>query len=228
MRRGRRERDASGRVTQGGIGVAARLGHVQPTCPHHRRGPRRSFDWCYARINGFRTTLVEHNLALGGVCTAWPRGPYLIDGCIQWLTGGPFTRAYQELGIIPAVPLRVLHHWVTYHDERTGTEVAITADLQALGRDLTRISPEDKAEVGRLLDAAARFTELPIAVARPPELNTVREQLIGLWQMRDAARRFGPLPKIHQRLDAARPVQQPPPAAVPEPRSGAGAGARPV
>ncbi len=30
---------------------------------------------CYARASGFRTTLLEHNLALGGVCTAWPRGP---------------------------------------------------------------------------------------------------------------------------------------------------------
>lgn len=26
---------------------------------------------CYARRNGFRTTIIEHNLALGGVCTAW-------------------------------------------------------------------------------------------------------------------------------------------------------------
>ena len=44
---------------------------------------------CYARASGFRTTIVEHNLALGGVCTAWTRGPYTIDGCIQWLTGAP-------------------------------------------------------------------------------------------------------------------------------------------
>jgi phytoene dehydrogenase-like protein len=45
---------------------------------------------CYARTSGFDVTIVEHNLALGGVCTAWRRGPYLIDGCIHWLTGGPF------------------------------------------------------------------------------------------------------------------------------------------
>ena len=47
---------------------------------------------CYAQRSGFRTTIVEHNLALGGVCTAWHRGPYTIDGCIHWLTGGPFIR----------------------------------------------------------------------------------------------------------------------------------------
>ena len=47
---------------------------------------------CYARASGFDVTIVEHNLALGGVCTAWHRGPYLVDGCIHWLAGGPFLR----------------------------------------------------------------------------------------------------------------------------------------
>ena len=56
---------------------------------------------CYARVNNFDVTIIEHNLALGGVCTAWRRGPYLIDGCIHWLTGGPFLRLYEEFGIIP-------------------------------------------------------------------------------------------------------------------------------
>ncbi len=114
----------------------------------------------------------------------------MVDGCIHWLTGGPFSRAYQELGIVPAVPLRTLEHWVTYRDERTGTDIAVTADLEALGRALVRISPEDQAEVAHLLDAATRFTELPIAVSRPPELTTFREHFLQLWQMRDA---FGAL-----------------------------------
>ena len=39
--------------------------------------------------NLFGSLSVRHNLELGGVCTAWHRGPYLIDGCIHWLTGGP-------------------------------------------------------------------------------------------------------------------------------------------
>jgi len=73
---------------------------------------------CYARMNGWRTTLVEHNLALGGVCTAWQRGPYTIDGCIHWLTGGSFMRVYEKLGIIPPVRVRPLRHFATYRDVR--------------------------------------------------------------------------------------------------------------
>jgi phytoene dehydrogenase-like protein len=44
----------------------------------------------YLRSSGYRTTVVEHGLSLGGVCNAWQRRGYTIDGCIQWLTGGAF------------------------------------------------------------------------------------------------------------------------------------------
>ena len=63
---------------------------------------------CYVRACGFGTTIVEHSLVLGGVCTAWARGPYTIDGCIQWLTGGAFDRLYgnsascQACGVRPS------------------------------------------------------------------------------------------------------------------------------
>lgn len=63
---------------------------------------------CYAPGNGFRTTILEHNRQLGGVCTAWKRRLYTLDGCIHWLTGGPFMHRHEELGIIPPVEVRVL------------------------------------------------------------------------------------------------------------------------
>jgi phytoene dehydrogenase-like protein len=75
---------------------------------------------CYARANGLTVTIVEHNLALGGVCTAWHRGPYLVDGCIHWLTGGPFSRLYEELGILPRVKIRPLQEFCTYRHARDG------------------------------------------------------------------------------------------------------------
>jgi phytoene desaturase len=140
---------------------------------------------CYARRSGFRTTIVEHNLALGGVCTAWQRGPYTIDGCIHWLTGGPFSRAYDELGILDRVPLRVLTHFASYENVGAGAEVAITRDLDALTRSLVKLSPADRAELERLRDAAREF----IALEPPfdaPELATVRDRLHTLWEARSA------------------------------------------
>ncbi len=112
---------------------------------------------CYARASGFRTTIIEHNLSLGGLCTAWQRGPYTIDGCIRWLTGGAFLRYYDELGITKSVELGTLEQFVTYRNVTQNIEVSITRDLAALERTLVRLSPDDTVELRRLFEAVEKF-----------------------------------------------------------------------
>jgi phytoene dehydrogenase-like protein len=142
---------------------------------------------CYARANGLAATIVEHNIALGGVCTAWPRGPYMIDGCIHWLTGGPFDRLYEELGIIPAVQRRVLDEWLTYRSAHDGTTVRFTRDLDRLARDLRALAPQDTAEIERIVDGARAIGNLAPPMDQPRELVSVGEQLMQLWEMRHQA-----------------------------------------
>jgi len=139
---------------------------------------------CYARMNGWRTTIVEHNLALGGVCAAWQRGPYTIDGCIQWLTGGPFMRIYEELKIIPSVGIRTLEHFATYTNLRTGATVALRGDLDTLRDDLTHFAGEDVEEIDRIIDGAAVIAGMDPGIDPPPELATIRDRLHTLWEMR--------------------------------------------
>lgn len=141
---------------------------------------------CYARTSGYRTTVVEHNVALGGVCTAWPRGGYLIDGCIHWLTGGPFSKAYAELGIVPNVQLRTLEDWLTYRNVEEGLTIRITRDLEALARELRALSPEDADEIARVIEGADRFADLDPGFDRPQELLSLRDQIRALWNLRDA------------------------------------------
>lgn len=138
---------------------------------------------CYALQCGYRTTIVEHNLALGGVCTAWPREGYLIDGCIHWLTGGPFLRVYEELGIVPEVPLRTLEHWLTYRDARSGIEVPFTRDLDRLVSALSAVAPEDAAELHRMREAVERLSAMKPPM-EPQELMTMRDGLRAMWDMR--------------------------------------------
>lgn len=140
---------------------------------------------CYALRSGFRTTIVEHNLALGGVCTAWQRGPYTVDGCIHWLTGGPFARAYEEVGILSQVPLRTLDTWFTYRDARDGLVLPFTRDLDAFVAALARIAPEDRAELMRLREAAAEMVRMQPPLDAP-QLTPLREHLRAFWEMRDA------------------------------------------
>jgi phytoene desaturase len=140
---------------------------------------------CYALRSGFRTTIVEHNLALGGVCTAWHRGKYTIDGCIHWLTGGPFTQLYEELGILPAVQLTRLDTWLTYRDVLRGIELPITRNLDALVKQLKGLAPEDGAELQRLREGAAHFVAMKPPISATELLGPV--DLVQMaWQMRDA------------------------------------------
>jgi phytoene dehydrogenase-like protein len=139
---------------------------------------------CYARASGFRTTIIEHNLALGGVCAAWTRGPYTIDGCIHWLTGGAFQQIYKELGIVPRVSLRTMEQFLTYRDARDGLEVAISRDLDATARALRELAPEDVDEIRRLVDGAERVVNIAPPIDGPVELSTMRDQLANVWNMR--------------------------------------------
>jgi len=157
---------------------------------------------CYARANGFDVTILEHNLALGGVCTAWHRGPYLVDGCIHWLTGGPFLRLYEELGIVPAVKLNPLESFATYRDAHGQWEVTLTADLQALHDALRAIGPEDADELARVFEAAALIADLDPHVDRAPELTTWTERLRDIWGLRGS---FGAV--VHFRKPLASWIQ---------------------
>jgi phytoene dehydrogenase-like protein len=138
---------------------------------------------CYARVNGWETTILEHNEELGGVCTAWRRGDYTIDGCIHWLTGGPFMRIYEELGIIPPVEVRTLDVFALYRDVRDRSEVQISADADAMRSRFKGLAPEDSQEVDRLLDAALRLAELDPGIDQPPELASLGERIRSMWNL---------------------------------------------
>jgi phytoene dehydrogenase-like protein len=42
---------------------------------------------CYAQMSGYSTRIFEMHDKPGGVCTAWHRNGYTIDGCIHNLVG---------------------------------------------------------------------------------------------------------------------------------------------
>jgi phytoene dehydrogenase-like protein len=139
---------------------------------------------CYARANDFDVTIVEHNIQLGGVCTAWHRGPYLIDGCIHWLTGGPFQQIYEELGIVPAVPLRTLDEFVTYRHARDGWEATLSRDMKKTAECLSSLAPDDRDELNRLLKSAKHAAALIPPTDHAPELASPVDHLRDLWQLR--------------------------------------------
>lgn len=144
---------------------------------------------CYARASGFRTTILEHASALGGVCTAWEREHYTIDGCIRWLTGGPFEGIYAELGIVPKVALRPLSSLSRYMNRSEEPfEIEVGRNLDVLKATLRALAAEDAGEIELLIGVARKMGELDPGIARPQELATFRSTLSAFWRRRSLSR----------------------------------------
>ena len=101
---------------------------------------------CYCQMNGYNARVFEmHNLP-GGVCTAWKRDGYKIDGCLHWLTGSApgssFYPLWEELGVVQG------RHFVD-HDEYArivGTEgdvLVVYSDVNRLEKHMKELAPED-------------------------------------------------------------------------------------
>lgn len=99
---------------------------------------------CYARLNGYRTTLFEmHNLP-GGLCTAWKRKGYTFDISMHMLTGsksGAFHQMWRELGVIQNH--QFVYHNQLRHIESGGRSLTVCTDPHRLKAQMLALSPAD-------------------------------------------------------------------------------------
>jgi phytoene dehydrogenase-like protein len=99
---------------------------------------------CYARMNGYRTTIFEMHSIPGGLCTAWKRKGYTWDISMHLLTNsrqGPFRKMWEELGVVGR---RRFH----YHNEYMRIEgrdhtLNFGLDRTELENAMQSISPDD-------------------------------------------------------------------------------------
>jgi phytoene dehydrogenase-like protein len=104
---------------------------------------------CYARMNGYKATLLEMHNIPGGLCTAWKRKGYTFDISMHMLTGSKgsaFHRMWQELGVMEN---RHFH----YHSEMCTVEsgekkLSYCTDAARLEQQMVALSPAD-AELSR-------------------------------------------------------------------------------
>jgi phytoene dehydrogenase-like protein len=104
---------------------------------------------CYARMNGYKATILEMNSIPGGLCTAWKRKGYTFDISMHMLTGsksGAFHEMWKELGVMEN---RRFH----FHNEMCTIEsgarrLSLCTDPKRLEEQLLSLSPAD-AELSR-------------------------------------------------------------------------------
>ena len=108
---------------------------------------------CYGRMNGYRTTIFEMHSMAGGVCTAWKRKGYTIDGAMNWLMGsnpksGGY-RIWEELGAAPGWKIHN-HEFNATFENRQGKAFTVYCDADRFEQYLLELAPEDAAVIKEL------------------------------------------------------------------------------
>ncbi|MCX8093091.1 MAG: NAD(P)/FAD-dependent oxidoreductase, partial [Candidatus Goldbacteria bacterium] len=122
---------------------------------------------CYARMNGFKTTIFEMNNRAGGQCVSWKRKDYFFDPCIHWLLGTSpesyFYRIWEELGVIKDKK-------IIYFDEYCriksieGKELIFYSNINKFMYHLKGIAPEDGKLIDEYTEAVKNLCELEFPI----------------------------------------------------------------
>lgn len=109
----------------------------------------------YCLKNGFECDILEKTKAMGGNLTGWERDGYHIDNCIHWLTGTlKGTELYDiwtEIGALDGTEPKKLPYF--YKSEQGTRSVALWRDVWRTRREMLEISPRDRKEIERFINA---------------------------------------------------------------------------
>ncbi|HEY55350.1 MAG TPA: NAD(P)/FAD-dependent oxidoreductase [Dehalococcoidia bacterium] len=143
---------------------------------------------CYGQMNGYRTSIFELHDKPGGVCTAWKRKGYTIDGCIHWLVGtnpaNDFYRIWEELGALPGQTI-VDHDRFLSVEGKGGKVFTVYADIDRLEQHMKELAPEDKKVIDAFIKGARACTRTSIdmPIGKAPELYGPIEGLKLMFKM---------------------------------------------
>jgi hypothetical protein len=100
----------------------------------------------YAQMNGYPTQIFEMHDLPGGLCTAWKRKGYTIDGCIHWLVGSSprsgMYRYWEEVGIAQGRQFINMDEYARF-EAADGRTLIFYTDLDRLEKHMLEFSPQD-------------------------------------------------------------------------------------
>ncbi len=141
---------------------------------------------CYAAMNGYHAHIHEMHTSPGGLCTAWKRGGYTIDGCINWLVGSrpgsALYRVWEELGAVQGRQFIYPEEFQRY-ESRDGRVFTLYSNLDRLEQHMREIAPEDAEATRRFCAAARQFKGTGIPVLKPVALMNAWEKLKAATQL---------------------------------------------
>lgn len=115
---------------------------------------------CYARMNGYRTRVLEMHEISGGCCTGWERGEFTFDPTVSWLLGsGPGNEMHQiwlELGALQGKQMRNFDAFNVVRG-RDGRPVYFYSDPDRLEAHLLGLSPADARPIRQFCGDLRKF-----------------------------------------------------------------------
>jgi len=101
---------------------------------------------CYARMNGFKTMILEMAETPGGLCTSWQRNGYLFDGSVAGLAGStqesPLFRLWEEIGVAKYCPLHYGENFGHIYG-LDGNRVTVYTNIDKFEAHLLSYYPDD-------------------------------------------------------------------------------------
>jgi phytoene dehydrogenase-like protein len=131
---------------------------------------------CYAQMNGYATQVFEMGDKPGGLCTAWERKGYTIDGCLHWLSGSSpdisFYHYWEELGMIQGKKVIDMEQFCRIEGPE-GKVFTIYSDIDRLEQHMKGLAPEDSAFITEFASALRHFTKFDMPSDKAPELLNI-------------------------------------------------------
>jgi len=148
---------------------------------------------CYLRMNGYDTEIHEMHTLPGGLCTAWKRQGYTVDGCIHWLVGtspdDPYYRLWNEL--VDMKGIHFVQGEVFYRlEDPTGRQINVFTDIDRFEKELLEKAPQDKKVTKEFVRAARALLGFEMPVDKPSELYSVLDMGKLMMQYLPHARLF--------------------------------------
>lgn len=135
---------------------------------------------CYGQMNGYKTRIFEMHNKPGGLCTAWDRKGYTIDGCLHWLSGSApgsgLYKLWQELGMIQGQQIFNPERFYRF-ESADGRVFDFFTDISRLEKHMLEIAPEDNKVIKRTIRAIKSFSRMDMPIDKAPEIYSVIDML---------------------------------------------------
>ncbi len=136
---------------------------------------------CYGQMNGFKTRIFEmHKKKPGGLCTAWKRQGYTVDGCIHWLVGSSersnFYRIWKDLGALEEKKIVDFDEYGRLEGADGRTFIVYT-NIDKLERHMKELAPEDALVIDEFIAAIRKCTRFEPPLEKAPEVMSLFDLL---------------------------------------------------